>query len=282
MSDDFIGLFAFVPRDEPPIMQRLREDLDTQAGRSRRIYPVISAISNADMKINRKNTKKIIITIVVTRFPLTRLSRFDEKTPRTASGMENPIVLANFFASTNEPTSFLSATMFIMLISRKHSPEPIAIAYTPATCGSRKMQGRVASAPTRVETKVTRSLPSELSIGVVTCARDIGNSITAQLDTSVPAWSSPKSNVPICLPRGKYITKKTAATSIEKVIALDSFLRTVSISPLARSSATSGISTTDSELTNITGAIIRGSAIPATLPYSAVAADMDNPLFTSI
>ena len=261
MSDDFIGLFAFVPRDEPPIMRRLREDLDTQAGRSRRIYPVISAISNADMKINRKNTKKIIITIVVTRFPLTRLSRFDEKTPRTASGMENPIVLANFFASTNEPTSFLSATMFIMLISRKHSPEPIAIAYTPATCGSRKMQGRVASAPTRVEIKVTRSLPSELSMGVV---------------------SSPKSNVPICLPRGKYITKKTAATSIEKVIALDSFLRTVSISPLARSSATSGISTTDSELTNITGAIIRGSAIPATLPYSAVAADMDNPLFTSI
>ena len=63
---------------------------------------------------------------------------------------------------------------------------------------------------------------------------------------------------------------------------VDIFERTASILPFARNSATSGTSTTDSAPINVTGAIISGNAIPATLPYCAVASASVRPAFTSI
>ena len=52
---------------------------------------------------------------------------------------------------------------------------------------------------------------------------------------------------------------------------VDNLVRKASISFCLRSCAISGVSTTESALIKVTGAIISGNAIPATRPYSAVA-----------
>lgn len=143
------------------------------------------------------------------------------------------------------------------------------------------MHGSITIPPTSVCINVFFSLPSAFSIGVVACAVAMGKSMREQYDTNLPACTSPKSNLPRLLPRERYSAKNTAAIMVANIIDVENLLFIAAISPFERNPAMSGRNTTESALMNATGAIIIGRAMPETLPYSAVAASSDIPLFTS-
>ena len=70
------------------------------------------------------------------------------------------------------------------------------------TEGSRNMQGMVHTSPHTQPSRVTFSMPRELSTGDVTWVRARGKIIAAPAETNSPAPASPKKNIPSSVPRG--------------------------------------------------------------------------------